>query len=74
LALLILPLVGLRYSRKRIAQRLCLLLMLAIGGFATGGCSSNASLGKVASGSYPITITGTSGTVQHVATVTLIVQ
>jgi subtilase family serine protease len=74
LALLILPLVGLRYSRKRIAQRLCLLLMLAIGGFATGGCSSNASWGKVASGSYPITITGTSGTVQHVATVTLIVQ
>lgn len=74
LALLLFPLVGLRYSRKRIAQQLCLLLMLAIGGFAMGGCSSNASLVKVASGSYPITIKGTSGTVQHVATVTLIVQ
>ena len=72
LALILLPLAGrLRRGGKRI-RRLISLLLLAIAGLSGCGFISG-SLGRT-SQTYTVTVTGSSGTLSHSATVTLTVE
>jgi hypothetical protein len=77
LALLLLPLAGVgrfRKSGKRLARITCMLLLLGGGALATGalsGCGTNNGFFGQSPKVYNVTITATSGTVSHTATVTL---
>ena len=71
-ALLLLPLVSFRRVLRKLgsARLLTSVLLLTGLGFMTG-CSNNWSIIQPASKSYTVTITGTSGPVQHTTTFTL---
>ena len=77
LALLLLPLAGARRFRKsgrRMARMVCMLLLLGGGALATAalsGCATNNGFFGQSPKTYNVTITATSGTVSHTATVTL---
>lgn len=80
LAFLLLPLAGFRRLRQhahRLSRTLCLLLLLGAGVAAASllnGCASNNGFYFENAGNYTLTVTGTSGNVQHTATVTLEVK
>jgi hypothetical protein len=69
---LLLPLALLRRSRRKLLPMLGLVLMLGAGALSLSGCGSKSS-GQPAV-SYTVTLTGTSSTVSHTASVTLTVQ
>ncbi|HZL29132.1 MAG TPA: MBG domain-containing protein [Acidobacteriaceae bacterium] len=77
LALLLLPLAGtkrFRKSGKRMTRMACMLLLLGGGALATAalsGCGTNNGFFGQSQKAYNVTITATSGTVSHTATVTL---
>ena len=80
LAFLLLPFAGFRRLRRqarRMSRMLCLLLLLA-GGVAAAslinGCASNNGFFLENANNYTVTVTGTSGTIQHSVTVKLDVK
>jgi hypothetical protein len=78
-ALLLLPLLGVRRMRRTWQRYLALLIML-VGGFAAttalSGCSTTPSgyFGQGTTYDYTVTLTGTSGSLVHSASVTLTVN
>jgi hypothetical protein len=75
LALLLLPFGMKRKLREKLRGRMLLLLLLLAGmTAAVSGCGSNNGFMLQSPGSYTLTVTATSGTLQHSQTVTLIVQ
>jgi MBG domain/Bacterial Ig-like domain (group 3)/Putative Ig domain len=78
LALILLPFAGrLRRAGKKFGRALSMLMMLAAGMAAIagiGGCGSTSGFFAQQQQSYTVTVTGTSGSLTHSATVTLTVQ
>jgi hypothetical protein len=75
LALLLLPFGMKRKLREKLRGRMLLLVLLLAGmTAAVSGCGSNNGFMLQSPGSYTLTVTATSGTLQHSQTVTLIVQ
>jgi hypothetical protein len=75
LALLLLPFAGKRSVREKLKGRMLLLVLLMAGLTATlSGCGSTNSFMLQSPQTYTLTVTATSGTLQHSQTVILIVQ
>jgi hypothetical protein len=75
LALLLLPFGMKRKLREKLRGRTLLLVLLLAGmTAAVTGCGSNNGFMLESPGTYTLTVTATSGTIQHSQTVTLIVQ
>jgi large repetitive protein len=75
LALLLLPLIATRRLREQLKGRMLVLVLLTAGLMATlTGCGSQNGSSQESSQTYTLTVTATSGTLQHSQTVTLIVQ
>jgi hypothetical protein len=75
LALLLLPFVAKRCVREKMKSRMLLLVLLMAGVTATlTGCGSTNGFLLQSPGTYTLTVTASSGTLQHSQTVTLIVQ
>ena len=72
-ALLLLPLAGLRKGRRRMTRLLLGLLLLGGAMAGLSGCGSSGYFGPPVQ-SYNITVTASSGTIAHTATVTLTVE
>ena len=78
LALLLIPLLGagrLRRQGRRLSRLACLLLLLvcSLAGVLMTGCGGSAAFKQIEQ-SYSITVTSTSGNMQHTAPVTLVVE
>ena len=74
---LLLPLLGLRKARRKLGRGVSLLLLLAVSAFAVSslaGCSQGVGFFGQPVQTYTITVTASSGSVQHSATVNLQVQ
>jgi hypothetical protein len=75
LALLLLPFVAKRCVREKMKSRMLLLVLLMAGVTAAlTGCGSTNGFLLQSPGTYTLTVTASSGTLQHSQTVTLIVQ
>jgi sugar lactone lactonase YvrE len=75
LALLLLPFGMKRRVREKLKGRMLLLVLLLAGATAAvSGCASNNGFMLQSPQTYTLTVTATSGTLQHSQTVTLIVQ
>ena len=75
LVFLILPFVAKRSVREKMKGRMLLLVLLMAGVAATlTGCGSTNGFMLQSPGTYTLTVTASSGTLQHSQTVTLIVQ
>ena len=76
-AFLLLPLAGLRRSRRRMASLLGVFLLMAAGLAATAGltgCGTSDGLFGVNPKVYPVVLTATSGTVSHSVTININVE
>ena len=75
LAFLLLPFIAKRNVREKMKGRMLLLVLLMIGVTATlTGCGSTSGFTLQSPQTYTLTVTATSGTLEHSQTVTLIVQ
>jgi hypothetical protein len=72
---LLLPLFAMRRKRRRLAQAMTMLMLLAVGAFAVTGCANPHGFFGEPAQNYTITVTATSGSITHsAAAVTLEVQ
>jgi len=72
---LLMPVLLLRKSRRRLSQAMTMLLLLFVGASALTGCASDYGFFGQPEATYTITVSATSGTVTHTAApVTLQVQ
>jgi hypothetical protein len=72
---LLLPVLLLRRTRRKLGHAVTLALLLSAGVFAVSGCGSNSNgyFGQSVK-NYTVTVTGTSGTMTHSSSITLQVQ
>jgi hypothetical protein len=72
---LLLPLLAMRKKRRKLAQAMTMLMLLAVGAFAVTGCANPHGFFGEPVENYTITVTATSGAITHsAAPVTLEVQ
>jgi len=76
LGLLLLPISFTRRNRKRFGRLLFVVILLggALSSMAITGCGADSSFFIQQAQNYTLTITATSGSVKHVATITLMIQ
>jgi hypothetical protein len=76
LGLLLFPISFTRRNRKRFGRLLFVVILLggALSSMAITGCGADSSFFIQQAQNYTLTITATSGSVKHVATITLMIQ